>query len=319
MCAVDDDGGQELTLADGLRPVADVAEGVATAAEELVRQALPRDGSPAMTDLATEMPWQTAEMNTPVVNTLTYASLLGYAATDALKAMVLHLRAPDLVWAPFINARSGLDAASTAFWLVEPGIYVDERVRRGMALRLHSARELKKGPSELNVGQHSATTVSSVREAADELGWQISGSRQRQARVGRTTMPTPKQRMDAVLRFRQGPDHETVAHVSWWFYSGLTHATPYALLQFVDHGEARDGATPGVREAPLVISGPQLVSAVGALGRAVLNLAVAHGLYLGVDVTQVEKVGRSFDALIVETLDAMSRAPARTLPFIPKN
>ena len=60
-------------------------------------------------------------------------------------------------------------------------------------------------------------------------------------------MPTTKQRMDTVLRFRQGPDHETVAHVSWWFYSGLSHDTPYALMQFIDHGEARNGATPGCR------------------------------------------------------------------------
>ena len=136
MCKVGDEGEEELTLADGLQPLADAAEEVAKAAEALVLQALPRDGSPAMTDLATEQPWQTAEMKTPVVTSLTYASLLGYAATDALKAMVLHLRAPDLVWAPFINTRSGLDAASTAFWLVQPGIDVDEHVRRGMALRL---------------------------------------------------------------------------------------------------------------------------------------------------------------------------------------
>jgi hypothetical protein len=68
---------------------------------------------------------------TPVTNTYGYATILGYAVVDSLKAFAHLLRRPELlVWAPFTNARSALDAAAFAFWPIEPGVSTTARIQQ---------------------------------------------------------------------------------------------------------------------------------------------------------------------------------------------
>lgn len=157
-----------MTLGDGMAHLADLLDRVAGAVQSIVLKATPLDGSPAMAELAAEEPYRTPRMQTPLANTTTYASVLGYAVTDATKAYAHHLRHPDLlVWAPFVNARAGLDAAAYAFWLVEPQIGVEFRVQRGMAFRLHNAREQLRAPAELTTAKDlGRNALASIKESS---------------------------------------------------------------------------------------------------------------------------------------------------------
>lgn len=262
-----------------------------------------------MAELAGEGRFRTETLQTPVSNTLSYASVLGYAAVDALKAYAHHLRHPDLlVWAPFVAARAGLDAAGFAFWLVEPGIGVEGRVQRGLTLRLHNARQQMRAPADLPAaGEDARAAIEDIRSTASTLGWKMAGKK-KTASVGASVLPTPRAAIHSVLAHRQAPGAESAADPSWWFYSGLTHAAPYALMQFIASNEARPTGAPGVLEAPIYISGPQLVLAAGSLGRALLNLADGHGHYLGLPLDDVHSLDVEFAETVLGMLGAMERA-----------
>jgi hypothetical protein len=302
-----------MTLGDGMRHLADLLDEVASAVQSIVLRATPLDGGPAMSELAAEKPYRTARMQTPLANTTAYASVLGYAVCDATKAYAHHLRHPELlVWAPFVNARAGLDAAAYAFGLVEPGVGVEGRVQRGMAFRLHNAREQLRAPAELTTAKNLGTNaVASVKESAAELDWAVPAKKHRAA-VGDTRLPFAKDAIDAVLSHRQNPGYESVADLSWWFYSGVTHAAPYALMQSMASDEARPTGVPGVVEVPIYISGKLMLMAAAALGRALLNLGDAYGRYLGLSLDEIGFLDTKFSKAIVEMHGAMERVPIAT-------
>lgn len=303
-----------MTLGDGMAHLADLLDGVAGAVESIVLKAMPLDGSPAMAELANEKPYQTPRMQTPLANTTTYASVLGYAASDATKAYAHHLRHPELlVWAPFVNARAGLDAAAYAFWLVEPQLGAELRVQRGMAFRLHNAREQLRAPAELTTAKdRGRSAVASIKESAAELDWTVPGKKQRAA-VGGSELPFPKDAIDRVLSYRQDPGYESVADLSWWFYSGVTHAAPYALMQSIARDEARPTGVPGVLDAPIYISGKQMLIAAASLGRASLNLGDAHGRYLGLNLDEFHALDNEFSNLIIDMHGVMVRGESRPI------
>jgi len=300
-----------MTLGDGMAHLADLLDRVAGAVQSIVLKATPLDGSPAMAELTAEKPYRTPRMQTPLANTTTYASVLGFAVSDATKAYAHLLRHPELlVWAPFVNARAGLDAAAYAFWLVEPHAGVEFRVQRGMAFRLHNAREQLRAPAELPTAKDlGRNAVASVKESAAELDWTVSGRKQRAA-VGGSELPFPKDAIDAVLSYRQDPGYESVADLAWWFYSGVTHAAPYALMQSIASDEARPTGVPGVLEAPIYISGKQMLIAAASLGRASLNLGDAHGRYLGLSLDELHSLDTEFSNMIVGMYGAMERGEA---------
>ncbi len=297
-----------MTLEEGMAYLADVLDKVAGAVQPIVLRATPLVGSPAMAELAAETPYRTPLMLTPLTNTTTYASVLGFAVVDAIKAYAHHLRHPDLlVWAPFVTARAGLDAAAYAFWLIEPSIGVERRVQRGMAFRLHNAREQMRAPAQLPTAKHlGRNTVASIKESAAVFGWTIPGKKQRAA-VGDSVLPFPKDAIHAVLSHRQDAGYQSIADLSWWFYSGVTHAAPYALMQSIASSESRSTGVPGLMEAPIHISGDSMLAAAASLGQAALNLGDAHGRYLGLSDKDLHAVDTEFSDTITGMRGAMMR------------
>jgi hypothetical protein len=81
-------------------------------------------------------------------------------------------------------------------------------------------------------------------------------------------------------------------------------------MQSIARDEARATGVPGVMEAPIYISGKQLLIAAASLGRAALNLGDAHGRYLGLDLHELHLLDTEFSHLIVGMHGAMERGDA---------
>lgn len=87
-------------------------------------------------------------------------------------------------------------------------------------------------------------------------------------------------------------------------------------MQSVANDEARPTGVTGMHEAPIYISGKQLLVAAASLGRAVLNLGDAHGRYLGLSLEELRSVDDEFSTTILDMHGAMERgeAPYRADP-----
>lgn len=298
-----------MTLRDALEPAATLLEELAAAAQTILLDVLPRADSPAMEELAHEAPYRTAGTQTPLANAATHAGLLGYAAADAARAFAHLLRHDDLfLWSPAHVARAGLDAAAYAFWLIEPGIGVEARVQRQLTFRLFNARNQALAPKDVpGVRDHVQRTIECVKADASALGWKMSG-RKKRPQVGSQELPQRADAIHAVLSYRHNDAFDGIARVVWWFYSGLTHSAPWALLQFADPQAAEPTGIEGVNAMPLMISGPHLVSTAGTLGRVLSNLAYAHAALLGISDDTLTTTDERFTATIVGLLERMEAA-----------
>ena len=304
----------QVTLGEGLAPLADLLDRLAGAAEPLLLTVVPLDGSPAMAEFAGEAPFRSPRWDTPLMNATSFASMAGYAAIDATRAYAHLLRHPRLlVWAPMINARAGLEAAATAFWLIEPGIAVEQRVQRGLAYRLHNARGQQRAPEGLTAARDAGNAaVQIIREVAGVNGWTISGRKQPQAKVGDEELPRPREGIRTLLSYRQGPERGAVADVSWWYYSGLTHAAPYALGQAIDRDGARPTGVGGLSEAALMTDGTVFVVAAVTLGHGLANLTEAHATRLGLDSRDIVAIDAELTEQVAALLEAIDRGKKET-------
>jgi hypothetical protein len=303
---------EHMDLNTGMGLVADAIDEVAAAADPLVRAATPLIPSPGMSELSQEEHYRAKPESTPITNAYAYASLLGYGAVDALRAVATLLRAPVLpVWAPLVNARAGVEAAAQMYWLVEPGITAESRVQRGMVMRLHNARQQQRAPSEVRTAHEGAkAAVEDIASQAKATGWTISGKNQAYARVGAETLPKSRKAIDSVLRCRQ-PNRDTEADISWWFYSGVMHANPFAFMQFIAPDEGMRTGIAGLQLVPIYVNGRHFVTAAGTAGRATINAAIAYATLLGTDRIGIDKADRRFSETILGAFKAMDRSDAR--------
>jgi hypothetical protein len=98
-----------------------------------------------------------------------------------------------------------------------------------------------------------------------------------------------------------------VADLTWWFYSGVMHANPFAFAQFISAAEAVPSGIPGLQSAPIYTDGRQFVAATGTLCRAAINATLAYSTLLGRDVANLEKAERQLSETVVGASRAMDR------------
>ncbi len=163
-----------------------------------------------------------------------------HALTHALlDAAVAHVRALALLYvgtpppmAPTTVARSVFETASTAWWLMEPGIGARSRVARVTSERLRSAREaakaisLLKGP--IKQSDYSETEADVIAYAIG-LGLQAAAGDPRidaQVRPNSTDLVTALFVIDSALSRSQ-------AQLVYPVYSGVAHGLLYGIQQFL--------------------------------------------------------------------------------------
>lgn len=257
---------------------------------------LPAADSPAAAEYAYE---SQLNIGMPIGNLYMNAALLMGAAGDMCRAVALVVgRETDPhAWAPFPLARTTLDSASMAYWLLEPGIDPESRVKRSLALDIAGAREQKRSQVS-EVKASGRDLLEERRSASTRLGWPSSTKSGKPVTVGGETVPSPRSSIASVLRGRDSeeawPDVRDTADWLWWYLSGQTHGSPQALLTIVDITGARKSKMPGMRTARLTINGGTNLSLVSAMGIATVNVLRAHSWALGADLDEVEACHKSF-------------------------
>ena len=163
-----------------------------------------------------------------------------HALTHALMdAALAHLRALTLLYvdsppemAPTTIARSVMETAATAWWIMEPGIGVRSRVARVTSERLRSALEAAKAignlPPTVNPADYSETEQQ-VRRYATDLGLTAAAGDVRiDGQVRRNSTD-----LISLLFETETELNRTQARLVYPVYSGVAHGLLYGIMQFL--------------------------------------------------------------------------------------
>ena len=163
-----------------------------------------------------------------------------HALTHALMdAALAHLRALALLYvdsppemAPTTIARSVMETAATAWWIMEPGIGTRSRVARVTSERLRSALEAAKAignlPPTVNPADYSETEQQ-VHQYATDLGLTAAAGDVRingQVRRNSTDLISLLFETETELNRSQ-------ARLVYPVYSGVAHGLLYGIMQFL--------------------------------------------------------------------------------------
>lgn len=163
-----------------------------------------------------------------------------HALTHALMDTVLsHVRGLALLYvdeppamATATVARSAMEAAATAWWIMQPGIGARCRVARVTSERLRSSREAAKSITNLagsvNPSDYSETE-DRVRNYAIALGLQaIAGD----PRIDGQVRPSSTD-LIALLYETESALDQSQSRLVFPVYSGIAHALLYGIMQFL--------------------------------------------------------------------------------------
>jgi hypothetical protein len=152
------------------------------------------------------------------------------AALEQGRAMVTLMHADSSSAAPvMVQARSVVETASQAWWLLDPQIGFIDRVQRLQALRFRSAREGERAAAADGASQdHYASyteTLADVERDSQTLGLEIPKRAAHGVYVcGTQQLPTPSYR---VTQMFDAVDLPSVYNL----FSGFTHGELFALRQ----------------------------------------------------------------------------------------
>jgi hypothetical protein len=199
------------------------------------------------------------------------------AATEyarAVEAMVGSLRS---ALAPETMARTALEAAASAWWLLEPELGARRRVCRLQLVRIKSAVELQRTIAEIgesNADGAFGETPDRVRDYSRQLGLgSFLDKGQDHSVVCETeTRPRYTQRVKVLL-------DEWGVKGAYRLYSGTAHAELYALLRHFEQADARVDS--GERVLELTVRPTGLHAAAHAVLLAMIAPLERAGLLFG--------------------------------------
>jgi hypothetical protein len=176
------------------------------------------------------------------------ANLMMTGVLDNLASIHKLLGIEMPVIGPTVVARSAIEIASGAWWLMEPGIGARRRVCRELALSLESARRARQVAEE-------------YRDQGVQVGQEITKALQQEARVmqritdlgiapaspglsPRIENENAGSATDATAAMLKAVLPTSVPGTSVYrTYSAVTHGTIYGLMNFMDPEVAADGST----------------------------------------------------------------------------
>jgi hypothetical protein len=175
--------------------------------------------------------------------TYAIANVLMIAVLDQLGALQCLLQNPMPVIAPTVVARSAIEIASLAWWLMEPGIGGKRRVSRDLVLSLASAREAAVVADLLfGHGPDCDDTLDQERQVLQRIsdaGLQVSGTR-KSPRVGTEAAASATEQTADMLHAGLGTKNPPTA--VYKAYSATAHGTIYGLMNFMASRMEPDGA-----------------------------------------------------------------------------
>jgi hypothetical protein len=280
---------------------------------EAIRSAGNRHGnqatasSPAMRELADEAAYVeiAADWAGPVADTHVLGALTLWAAADYVRVFAeAFAAARPPVWGHLAVARSALESSVASWWLNEPGIARDQRVKRGLSEYLYSAVEEER----LGLDKNAAAHVDEWLARASRLRWAVTDTNGKnwthtsrgKPRVGGVTRPSIAVTITKLLVDNDAAD---IGAYEWSRLSAVSHVTWFGLSWAIDRGAAAPSSTPGMATASYGTN----TRSVGLQGlcmlRALRQAATARATLMGWDDDRWRsdaRVGEEYESRMVE-------------------
>ena len=159
---------------EAVRPVVD-AIGALTEAVDAVAPRFgrrPHVDAPAMRELSDEQDYAgRSGMDAPITLTHSLGGLTLTAATDYVRSFAAPFTTERMpLYGHLVEARAALESATVCWWLNEPGIARDDRVKRGLSEFIYSAVELR----QLKLHDKSKQHLKDWLGFAANLGWPVT-------------------------------------------------------------------------------------------------------------------------------------------------
>ncbi len=246
---------------ESLRPFAEALRDYAVAAAD--RPALPSAHSDAMRELSQEHQWSIPDWLEPARNAHTYGRVLCHHLLDHADSYAA-IAASAWLGPSFAHAsilRSVMEVATTAGWLLEPGLGTEKRIQRSTVYRMDSAVNLGRMKHVDHAANAAKEALRKVTDYAAAVGWPVVNlANAGRKSVGGEEMPFPDSDFSEVAF---GKSNERFDRALWNYLSAQTHGTFYAVAQVLS-------PPPGITPDPLDPRGT--VRGVGASSSNVLTV-----------------------------------------------
>jgi hypothetical protein len=202
----------------------------------------PTSGSPAAAELVADErgpggPWG----EEPVSTALSFASLSMFATMDHLNSMaaLIDERAVATLLGLQTIARSAVEAASQAWWMLEPDIGPRVRVGRSFRLRQRStddaARVLREMGAPAEAIAATRTRRQEVLDQAAACGIRVQRRKEDRVPIAiEVKMPGKAELVSEIL----DDSNFSIGKGYYSFLAGISHGDPWALHQFFDFEES---------------------------------------------------------------------------------
>ncbi|HEX6758873.1 MAG TPA: hypothetical protein VF086_10775 [Propionibacteriaceae bacterium] len=236
--------------------------------------------SRAMAEIAAEARFASEAWPEPAHNAHTMVGMLNRAGVDHAASFAhLFSSAPIPVYAHLVIARAAMEAFAWAYWLGDPNIGVELRIKRSKVWQLADAQQLRRLRMDELV-MRSKRLKARVRRGAPK-GWTIVCN-DKTISVDGETKPTTTQAISAVLRIDPKASL-TGGGPLWGYLSGVVHASQYALISSMEPDTAAEEIELGPYLAATVTGSDRVHFIAANICRAAINACDAEVSLLGWD------------------------------------
>lgn len=241
-----------------MRPFAEAitAYAVRSAAEPERHGWLPAADSKAIAELAGEQQWATDGWLQPVQNAHSFGAMLTYFLAEQLDAIAAIIRTAEVGprYSYLANARAIIDTAPVAFWLLDPDVGIETRVKRGIAYRMDSANQQGRLKDIPGAAERKDEIRAECETVAAALGWEIAKNQIGSPIVGGETIP----HADTFATLAFEVEDPQSGPTMWAYLSAVAHGTWYALTEGMAGNMVHDPLDPHSGKAPIVVEAKSL-------------------------------------------------------------
>lgn len=213
------------------------------------------EDSPAMREIGDETEYaKRSSWTGPISDTHALGELTLRATADYVRTFAEAFTAErPPIYGHLVVARSALESSVVCWWLSEPGIARDERVKRGLSEYLYTATE----EGRLTTQDYAAERVDEWVARAASLGWaatDYNGKRWSPAKsrgkpfvdgVGRQSIPA------GITRLLVTDEASRIGQFQWSRLSAVSHVTWFGLRWALMLDDSTGGVTTGFATVPV--------------------------------------------------------------------
>ena len=245
---------------------------------------VPWEGSPAMREIGDEQGYkQRSSWTGPITDTHGLGGLTLHAAADYVRTFAESFSTESVpTYGHLVVAWSALESSVVSWWLSEPGIARDERVKRGLSEFLYSASEVFR----LKLRPDGAEEVKEWTTRAADLGWAAtdydgkpwkprSRGTPRVDGVERPSMP------DGITRLLVSDTEAKIGKLLWSRLSAVSHVTYFGLESAMLLSDMTPSLSPGVKNVPVGTDSSSVSLMAFCVVRALRQAATARFALMG--------------------------------------